>query len=128
MKKELEEEIFRKYPDLTRERLLPPSQSCLYFGIETGDGWFNLIERLCSSIENHMKQNSSCAPVTITQIKEKFGGLRFYYYGGDEYVAGLVAMAECLSYKTCEVCGSPGKTNSNGWISVTCEAHKRPND
>ena len=48
-------------------------------------------------------------PVIAIQVKEKFGGLRFYYSGGDDYIRGLVDMAESMSYKTCEVCGSPGK-------------------
>lgn len=55
------------------------------------------------------------------QIKEKFGGLRFYFYGGDEFCEGVVHMAESMSYKTCETCGKPGKPNEVGWISTLCE-------
>ena len=47
--------------------------------------------------------------VTIDQIKEKFGELRFYYSGGDEVIAGMVQFAEYLSSKTCEVSGEPGE-------------------
>lgn len=59
--------------------------------------------------------------VVVQQVKEKFGTLRFYYRGGDEYVAGLVAMAESMSASTCEKCGVPGKPRNNGWVHVYCD-------
>ena len=50
--------------------------------------------------------------VVVTQIKEKFGTLRFYYHGGDEYIQGLEAMAESMTSRICEVCGCSGKSRS----------------
>lgn len=64
--------------------------------------------------------------VVAEQVKEKFGGLRFYYRGGDEFIHGLCSMAESMSYVTCEECGNPGKSNSGGWISTRCAAHRPP--
>ena len=46
--------------------------------------------------------------VVAVQVKEKFGTLRFYYDGGDDYISGLSAMAESMSGRTCEVCGNMG--------------------
>ena len=63
--------------------------------------------------------------VTVTQVKEKFGTLRFYYSGGDEYIDGLVSMAESMSACTCEECGKPGRTNSGGWLRTLCEEHAK---
>ena len=63
--------------------------------------------------------------VTVNQVKEKFGTLRFYYSGGDEYIDGLVAMAESMSAATCEECGKPGRTNSGGWLRTLCEEHAK---
>lgn len=60
--------------------------------------------------------------VSITQIKEKFGGLRFYYSGGDDTTYGMVSLAESLSYKICEKCGTTiniGQTS--GWITTLCK-------
>lgn len=66
------------------------------------------------------------AQVVANQVKEKFGGLRFYYSGGDNYIRGLVDMAESISYRTCEVCGALGETVSlGGWYSTRCEAHQK---
>jgi hypothetical protein len=64
------------------------------------------------------------APITltVTQIKEKFGGLCFYYHGGDDTISGMVHLAESLSYKTCETCGSTKNIgHTKGWIKTLCE-------
>jgi hypothetical protein len=56
-------------------------------------------------------------PVTILQVKEKFGGLRFYYSGGDGKIEGMVSFAEQMSYKICEETGERGYLCSkNGWL------------
>jgi hypothetical protein len=62
--------------------------------------------------------------VEAMQVKEKFGGLRFYYSGGDSYIDGVTAMAESMSYVTCEECGKPGTQTSGGWIQTLCDEHK----
>jgi NADH pyrophosphatase NudC (nudix superfamily) len=61
-------------------------------------------------------------PFKFDQVKEKYGGLRLYFSGGDEYAEGLVSMAEAMSYKICEVCGNAGKPNKGGWISTLCDS------
>ena len=63
--------------------------------------------------------------VVAIQVKEKFGGLRFYFSGGDDFIDGVVALAESMSYRTCEVCGAPGTSNSEGYIQTLCETHRR---
>lgn len=61
-------------------------------------------------------------PINITQIKEKFGGLCFYYYGGDNYIYGLTSLAESLSYKICESCGTTKDVGqTQGWIYTVCK-------
>ena len=60
--------------------------------------------------------------VVAIQVKEKFGGLRFYFSGGDDYIDGVVNMAETMSYRTCEECGASG--NSEGYIQTLCEEHR----
>ena len=67
----------------------------------------------------------ACSQVVVQQVKEKFGGLRFYYYGGDEYIDGMVRTAETLSELTCEVCGAPGKIGGIGWVSCRCRDHRK---
>jgi hypothetical protein len=61
--------------------------------------------------------------VVATQVKEKFGGLRFYYKGGDDTIDNYVRFAEMLSERTCEVCGARGQMRDGGWIVTRCDAH-----
>lgn len=65
----------------------------------------------------------ACSQVVASQVKEKFGTLRFYYSGGDEYISGIEAMADSMSAVTCETCGAPGKPRKGGWIQTLCDTH-----
>ena len=62
--------------------------------------------------------------VVVDQVKEKFGGLRFYYHGGDDVVDGMVRMAESWAAQTCEKCGNPGTTRHGGWVRTLCDEHE----
>ena len=66
---------------------------------------------------------NACCQVVATQVKEKFGSLRFYYVGGDKVIDGMVDLAETLSSVTCEECGSPGVLRLGGWLRVLCDQH-----
>ena len=128
MKKELEEKLFEKYPKIFRQKDLPMSETCMCWGIESGDGWYNILDTLCGQIQWHIDKNlkedekPEEVQVEATQVKEKFGGLRFYYHGGNDFINGLVWMAEGLSECTCENCGAPGKQNNESWVTTLCES------
>lgn len=56
------------------------------------------------------------------QVKEKFGTLRFYVKSSNEFIDGVIAMAENLSAITCEKCGKPTKTKVKaGWYKTICD-------
>lgn len=99
----------------------------IQFGFECSDGWYMLLDQLMASIESHLNPGNSWprkerTPLQIMQIKEKFGGLRFYYSGGDDVVRGMVQLAESLSYEICEHCGSTKNImQTEGWITTLCE-------
>jgi len=108
MNPEKEQELYDKYPELFQNRLLRPSQSPMYFGCEHSDGWHGILSSLCFMIKQHERNvegqtkykqktdpeyKSDYIPVKFEQVKEKFGGLRVYHYGGDEYINGLISMA-----------------------------------
>lgn len=98
MKLEIEEELVKEYGDILK-----------ISHFECDDGWFNLIKCVLSSVKRHIKWSKN-PPIDFkfVQIKEKFGMLRMYSEGGNDYIAGIVSLAEELSYKTCEVTGMPG--------------------
>jgi len=103
-----------------------------YGGFAVGAGWWPIIESLCDNIQHHIdwwNKNRESRPiveqVVVEQIKEKFGGLRFYYSGGnDDYIRGLVQMAESWASCSCEECGAPGTRRSGGWIRTLCDHHE----
>lgn len=119
MKKEHVDYLTTVYPEIFKGK---------YGGIAVNDGWFDIINQLCININSHMKWKKDIEPIELEQVKEKFGGLRFYFQGGDEYIRGLVSMAESMSGVTCEECGAPGETGGRGWISTLCPTHRAERD
>jgi hypothetical protein len=61
--------------------------------------------------------------VVATQVKEKYGTLRFYYAGGDDTIDGMVSMAEAMSSRVCETCGAPGEIRLGAWMRTACDLH-----
>ena len=82
-----------------------------------GNGWLGLIKEL---IEEAIKLGWDRQ---VCQIKEKFGGLRFYINGAPDGVHKLIREAENKSYEICEVCGEPGEMRKGGWIVTLCDKH-----
>jgi hypothetical protein len=99
-----------------------------YGGFCVSEGWWPVLANLCASIQHHIdwkNRLSEVVPqVVVGQIKEKFGGLRFYYSGGDDEISGMVSMAEAWANNTCENCGAPGKRREGGWIKTLCDHHE----
>ena len=134
--------------ELTRENMKDRFLKRFNYGFDfsIGPGWWPLVadldEKLCMIDANY----------TVDQIKEKFGGLRFYATMSDgaantradilglgsltmrneqaeanpafdEFMAAIDA-AEDASYKVCEECGAPGVlcASGGGWLMTRCEA------
>jgi hypothetical protein len=125
MKQELDKLLCEKYPKMMVNRNLPMTETCMCWGFECGDGWFNILDQLMGNIQHHIdwkNRNGEVVPqVTLDQVKEKFGTLRFYYSGGDDIIDGMVRMAESMTGVTCESCGNVGETRGGGWIHTYCE-------
>ena len=102
MRMELQEELFRRYPQLFRRpgmRLIDPAitgNTSLALeddsapfdqrGIECGDEWFEVVDRLSAACETEINEfiargGARHSWPRIAQIKEKFGTLRFYVRG-----------------------------------------------
>ena len=125
MKQELDTLLCERYPKLMVNRNLPMQETCMCWGFDCGDGWFNILDQLMGNIQHHIdwknKKEEVVAQVTLDQVKEKFGTLRFYYTGGDDVIDGMVRMAESMSGVMCEECSAPAKTHGPGWIRTICE-------
>jgi hypothetical protein len=124
MKTELQNQLVEKYPefftylkDHTEGPIMPMS-----FGFECNDGWFTLIDTLMESIQNYVKWNLKGEEIQLIQVKEKFGGLRFYINGGNDMIRGMIWYAEALSNKTCEFCGTTNNIGwTQGWVFTICK-------
>lgn len=82
------------------------------------------IERAEYAMNNDIKVTPKVNWINVQQIKEKFGGLRFYYQGGDNEISGMVTMAEVWAGRTCETCSNKGEQRSGGWIRTLCDFHE----
>ena len=142
MRDELDNILVQKYPKIFRDRNKSMQETCMCWGFSHGDGWYNIIEAACRNIQNHIdwkRKQEPYASMTdeefdeihqpvAAQVKEKFGGLRFYVDNSDDYVRGVIAMAESMSYRTCEDCGAPGKQSGKGWIKTVCDTCNKPKE
>jgi hypothetical protein len=174
MKLELDKLLCEKYPKMMVNRNKDMKETCMCWGFECGDGWFNILDQLMGNIQHHIdwkeKQRrwamdynematqakagnfelfelttkaqpndeykekrlaeivagdfrevpESIPQVTLDQVKEKFGTLRFYYSGGDDYISGMVSLAESMTGVTCESCGNIGERRGGGWVHTYC--------
>jgi hypothetical protein len=180
MRQELDTLLCEKYPKMMVNRNKNMQETCMCWGFECGDGWYNILNQLMGNIQHHIdwkeKQREyartynematqakagnfdlfeesmkdtvnleykekrlaeivagdfrtvpdAIPQVTLDQVKEKFGTLRFYYTGGDDEISGMVRMAESMSGVTCEECGNPGERRGGGWIYTACDTHTKP--
>jgi len=120
MNKENTKYLLEKYPDLYRQYHLSMRETCMCWGFECGDGWLTIIDDLSKKI-TELDPN-----VQAAQVKEKFGGLRFYIDGGSDEVHKLIEEAEEESYKTCEKCGTKENVSQTktGWVKTLCDKCK----
>jgi hypothetical protein len=177
MKEELDKKLCEKYPKIFADRHGDMRTTAMCWGFECDDGWYHILDQLCSNIQWHIdssiknaeyttnynnmithavagdwgpfdeyysggtytpaflakrKEEILVSPlrdtevvyqVTASQVKEKFGTLRFYYSGGDDIINGMAVMAESMSGVTCEVCGNVGRQRGGGWIRTLCDEH-----
>ena len=190
MRKEKQEELYKKYPKIFGDKDKSPKETCMCWGIDCSDGWYDLIDRLCSHLQFNTDTNNTTyiiknkfhsfisktldkfyswlpkdytlknnnfktlkyipiyhqfkkfiwnlrkktwnferveiktnkyTQVVASQVKEKFGGLRFYVNSASSEQHAVISFVENLSYHTCEECGSNKEvTQTTGWIKTLC--------
>ena len=88
---------------------------------ECEKGWWPLIEKVAAAIDSFNADHSK-TPVEVSQIKQKFGGLRIYHNNSPEDLRQLIDEAVAASWHTCEKCGSTigVTTNLEGYRLTLC--------
>jgi len=131
MKKELDDKLCAKYPEIFAKRGGSKMETCMYWGFSCGDGWYWLIDKLCSQLQwntDKNNQNGEYPQVVAAQVKEKFGTLRFYVEGATREQYGVIGFAENLSRYICEDCGTTKNMGqTSGWIKNICEDCSKDN-
>jgi hypothetical protein len=118
IKDPFEKDSFELWPKLFKK------DKC--FDLSFGPGWNKIVEDLCDKISliiNSLPENEQ-EELYVVQIKEKFGGLRFYMSAYNEEIEILIKEAEKLCYNTCESCGEPGEIRDKDnawWLKVRCD-------
>jgi hypothetical protein len=123
MRLELDAALVRDFPRLYRDRHGSTYETRMCDGFAVGDGWEPLIRRLSEKLEPIARETGLHA----LQVKEKFGGLRFYVSTGGG-MRSVIEAAEEESYRTCEHCGAVGSTREYGrsWLITLCNiCHER---
>ena len=86
-----------------------------------GEGWHPIVRRLEEEL------NKIDPDFILQQVKEKFGGLRYYAtpHVPDPAFQQAINVAEAESERTCEVCGEPGENKATRqWLKTLCETHR----
>jgi hypothetical protein len=95
--------------------------------IKCGSGWVPIVQRMVDEL------NTSHLDVYAIVAEEHHGRLRIDHNYDPAAVpfldvARIMLLAECRSYYTCEICGSPGehRADAQGWLATRCAEHRTP--
>jgi len=110
-------DLIEKYPELLGNIEGPPVEQ----------GWNNILDQICSTIECQIKINGVTRP-KVLRIKEKYGTLCFYYRWIKippvllrREIEDTISMIEYTSNHICERCGRPGELRDGAWIKTLCD-------
>lgn len=142
MTEEKQNLLYERYPKIFKQKDMSPQESCMHWGICVGDGWFDILDKLCHALQFHADKNSY-PQVVANQVKEKFGGLRFYYHVEEtedsknckwdrpaSYLDGMIDFACAMAAMTCESCGAKAQIgrSGSGWVTCLCDDCKKQYD
>jgi hypothetical protein len=135
VKKELENRLAERWPswfDMTGD----VRRTLMSFGFMCGDGWFDLIWRLCERLEPLVAtlEQQTSEKFEVVEVKNKFSGLRFYtsHSHGSRTLPAIEAIRKCIeeaqaeSFDICETCGKPGQPRAySGYMPIhtLCDEH-----
>jgi len=109
--------------DYLAEKLGKPRYGFKSDGTPSGE---IVTQEMIDEKKTNLDEAEKRVPVAV-QVKEKFGGLRFYVHAATDKHHSYISFAESMSYRTCEDCGAPGQTYTDGWHTTLCDIHAAMN-
>ena len=89
----------------------------------TKDMWGRMIDDArVRELKKKVDEEHKVVP-RAAQIKEKFGGLRFYVGSASKEQHEMIWYTESISNRVCERCGARGRHRPTGWIKTLCSKH-----
>ena len=149
MDQKLDDKLCADFPEIFADRRSNHTKTAMCWGFDCADGWEPLIRMSCERIMSpirlteynltqwpaddadgiarlraRLSELRTTIPVA-SQVKEKFGGLRFYVHGGDQRVDDIIANGEAMSYYVCQDCGTMATAQLYpfSWHSTLCDRH-----
>jgi len=138
MSSDYEKEVLRRTLEHERgtwredlRRRFAPWFDELVWGFRCHDGWSGIITELTEEIARIVGGPESAPDLRVVEVKEKFGGLRYYAWCLPEAHALGIGKAKKRAYdrsfETCEICGKPGRlVQSSGYWHTACREHEDP--
>ncbi|GHE06456.1 hypothetical protein GCM10008024_40860 [Allgaiera indica] len=116
-------QIMRRFPALFSTGPWTTSKTLLGWGFSCGLGWYPIIERLSTDLSEIVREDQ-LSWFQVSQVKQKFGELRFYVRGGNNRTAARIREAVEEAATTCERCGHrPAELhNIGGMLATYCPA------
>lgn len=132
MTPEQDQALCTDFPGIFQQRHESMTVTCMCWGFECNSGWEPLIRSLCKQLQ--FIEKVSGIQTIASQVKEKYGSLRFHYYtdfsklkddenndNWQDIIDSIVNDVENQSFYTCEICGKWGTINTEGyWLSCRC--------
>ena len=126
MTPELDALMCQRHPQLFQHRHAHPQACPMGWGLQCGDGWFDLIDTLCECLQQETGHADATQAVAM-QVKQKWGRLRFVVEPASDRQQAMIDLAEALSARLCEQCGRPGQMQSiGGFRTPRCAEHAPP--
>ena len=122
--KEWNKALIARFPWL-RPNSLEEDDYCFTYLDDMPIGWYRTFGvQMCEEIQAVLEKYGVVDRYEIVQVKEKYGGLRWYDYPPQECwkeIADITSKYEHMSEYICCECGKPANWISEGWICPYCD-------
>jgi hypothetical protein len=124
--REWETDTYETMRHLRYRKIRNRFQEIVTTGFECETGWYGILETYFYAVDRLLKAHPG-SYYKLSQVKEKFAGLRIYVQMSADISAAEAEInewAEKRAARTCEVCGHPGVLRKRGgWYLTRCDTH-----